>query len=107
MSKDFTIDELYECIRCREDEFNCGFDELLLLLAEYIDDERITKEINKHDALAVITARKSTISYNSLFDKIPHYLNKYFSETNFLIIYPKQDIKEDINTEAYNPLKIS
>lgn len=67
----------------------------------------ITKEINKHDALAVITARKSTISYNSLFDKIPHYLNKYFSETNFLIIYPKQDIKEDINTEAYNPLKIS
>ena len=67
----------------------------------------ITKEINKHDALAVITARKSTISYNSLFDKIPHYLNKYFSETNFLIIYPKQDIKEDLNTEAYNPLKIS
>ena len=48
MSKDFTIDELYECIRYREDEFNCGYDELLLLLAEYIDDERITKEINRH-----------------------------------------------------------
>lgn len=48
MNKDFTIDELYECIRYREDEFNCGYDELLLLLAEYIDDERITKEINRH-----------------------------------------------------------
>ena len=48
MSKDFTIDGLYECIRYREDEFNCGYDELLLLLAEYIDDERITKEINRH-----------------------------------------------------------
>ena len=48
MNKDFTIDELYECIRYREDEFNCGYDELLLLLAEYIDDERITKEINKY-----------------------------------------------------------
>ena len=48
MSKDFTVDELYECIRYREDEFNCGYDELLLLLAEYIDDERITKEINRH-----------------------------------------------------------
>lgn len=48
MSKDFTIDELYECIRYREDELNCGYDELLLLLAEYIDDERITKEINRH-----------------------------------------------------------
>ena len=48
MSKDFTIDELYECIRYREDEFNCGYDELLLILAEYIDDERITKEINRY-----------------------------------------------------------
>ena len=48
MSKDFTVDELYECIRYREDEFNCGYDELLLLLADYIDDERITKEINKY-----------------------------------------------------------
>ena len=48
MSKDFTVDELYECIRYGEDEFNCGYDELLLLLAEYIDDERITKEINRH-----------------------------------------------------------
>ena len=44
MSKDFTVDELYECIRYREDEFNCGYDELLLLLAEYIDDERIIRK---------------------------------------------------------------
>ena len=48
MGKDFTVDELYECIRYREDEFNCGYDELLLILAEYIDDERITKEINRY-----------------------------------------------------------
>ena len=48
MSKDFTVDELYECIRYREDEFNCGYDELLMILAEYIDDERITEEINRY-----------------------------------------------------------
>ena len=48
MSRDFTIDKLYECIRYREDEFNCGYDELLLILAEYIDDERITEEINRY-----------------------------------------------------------
>ena len=48
MNKDFTIDELYECIRYREDEFNCGYDELLLILAEYIDDKRITEEIEKY-----------------------------------------------------------
>ena len=48
MSRDFTIDELYECIRYRKDEFNCGYDELLMILAEYIDDERITEEINRY-----------------------------------------------------------
>ena len=48
MSKDFTVDELYECIRYRKNEFNCGYDELLLILAEYIDDKRITKEIEKY-----------------------------------------------------------
>ena len=48
MSKDFTIDELYELIRYEEDGLNCGYDELLLLLAEYIDDKRITEEIEKY-----------------------------------------------------------
>ena len=48
MNKDFTVDELYECIRYREDDFNCGYDELLLLLAEYIADKRITEEIEKY-----------------------------------------------------------
>ena len=48
MSKDFTIDELYELIRFRENDFYCGYDELLLILAEYIDDKRITEEINRY-----------------------------------------------------------
>ena len=48
MSKDFTVDKLYELIRYEEDGLNCGYDELLLLLAEYIDDERITEEINRY-----------------------------------------------------------
>ena len=48
MSKDFTIDELYELIRFRENDFYCGYDELLLILAEYIDDKRITEEIEKY-----------------------------------------------------------
>lgn len=75
-------------------------------LASWEDFLIITKEINKNDALAIITARKATISYNTLFEKLPHYLTKYFSETNFLLIYPKQNLDENINTE-YNPLKIS
>ena len=49
MSKDFTAEELYELIKVTDDPYqNCGLDEVLLLLAEYIDDKRITEEINKY-----------------------------------------------------------
>lgn len=47
MSKDFDIDELYELIRT-DTEYPCGLDEVLSLLAEYIDDEKITREINQY-----------------------------------------------------------
>ena len=48
MSKEFTIDEEYECIKYRKDEFNYGYDELLMILAEYIEEKRITEEIEKY-----------------------------------------------------------
>ena len=75
MSKDFTIDELYECIRYREDEFNCGYDELLLLLAEYIDDERITKEINRH----VVEFDKATRGENVCLREMKNLLEKHLT----------------------------
>ena len=46
-SNDFTIDELYNFIRT-DQEYKCGLDEVLLLMAEYIDDERIIKEVNQY-----------------------------------------------------------
>lgn len=49
MSSEFSIDELYNLIRVTDDPYqNCGLDEVLLLLAEYINDERITEEVNKY-----------------------------------------------------------
>ena len=49
MSKDFSVDELYNLIRVTDDPYqNCGLDEVLLLLAEYIDDKRIIEEVNKY-----------------------------------------------------------
>ena len=48
-NKDFTVDELYEFIREHDDPCqNCGLDEVLLLMAEYIDDERIIEEVDKY-----------------------------------------------------------
>ena len=75
MSKDFTIDELYECIRYREDEFNCGYDELLLILAEYIDDERITEEINRY----VVEFDKAMRGENVCLQEMKNLLEKHLT----------------------------
>ena len=49
MNDDFTVDELYNLIRVTDDPCqNCGLDEVLALLAEYINDKRITTEVNKY-----------------------------------------------------------
>lgn len=48
MSKDFTVDELYELIEFDRNTSSCGYDELLLLIADFIDDERITKVLEKY-----------------------------------------------------------
>lgn len=49
MSSDFTIDELYRLIKITDDPYqNCGLDEVLALLAEYIGDERIKVEVDKY-----------------------------------------------------------
>lgn len=45
--KDFTVDELYNFIRT-DQEYACGLDEVLLLMAEYIDDKRIIEEVEKY-----------------------------------------------------------
>lgn len=47
MNKDFTVDALYELIK-HDDEYPCGYDEIMLLLAECIGDKRIIEEVEKY-----------------------------------------------------------
>ncbi len=47
MNRDFTVDELYELIK-HDVEYPCGYDEVMLLLAEFIDDKRIMDEVDKY-----------------------------------------------------------
>lgn len=76
-------------------------------LASWEDFLIISKHIKHGDTLIVITARKATLSYNNLFEKIPYYLNKYFADNNFLLIYPRQTAPDGTDNDIYNPLKIS
>ena len=60
-----------------------------------------------HDTVIIISARKSTLSYHPLFDKVPYYISKYFTANNFMIIFPQQKERTLHEGEVFNPLKIN
>lgn len=66
----------------------------------------IAKDIDRHDTLVVITARRSTLSYNPLFEKIPSHLTTEFAKHNFLLVYPRQSDTDNNESYTYNPLKM-
>lgn len=45
--------------------------------------------------MIIILSRKENISYQVNMSKIPTYLNKYFQENSFILIYPMQAGVED------------
>jgi hypothetical protein len=49
-----------------------------------------SKEVQKDDLFAIISSRKEHVSHQQALDKLPYYLMNYFTESNFLIVYPNQ-----------------
>lgn len=68
MSKNFNFEELKSCI-CDD---QLGTDELLLLIAEYFDDEEITKNIEQHCKALDETWRRVI-----LYDSVNSHINSY------------------------------
>lgn len=66
----------------------------------------ITKAVKVHDSVIIISARKGTLSYNPLFEKLPYYLTKYFVDNNFVIVFPKQIQSGEKTGELFNPLHL-
>ncbi|WP_242921650.1 cation:proton antiporter [Pontibacter liquoris] len=64
--------------------------------AEFIPYESIRdfsamrSEIKKDDMMIVISARKSTVSYNNNLDYVPRMLSRNYSNNSFIVIYPEQ-----------------
>lgn len=50
----------------------------------------ISRDVRIDDLLVVVSARRNTISYNKLFEKIPRQLSKYFQNNSILLLYPEQ-----------------
>lgn len=47
-------------------------------------------EVNDDDLLVVVSARRSSVSFDGDMDAVPEYLQKYFSGNNLIVIYPGQ-----------------
>ncbi|MGY6744699.1 MAG: cation:proton antiporter [Cecembia sp.] len=50
----------------------------------------ISKDLKENDALVVVMSRKNGASYDAQMEKLPKYLNKYFIQNNYVLIYPMQ-----------------
>ena len=53
-------------------------------------------QVRKDQMLVVVSARERGISYEPAFERLPAMLNKGFSETSLMIIYPEQVDSKDI-----------
>jgi Kef-type K+ transport system membrane component KefB len=66
------------------------------LEAEFVEFEDwddfliISRDLNKDDALVVIMSRSNGVSFDPIMDKLPKYLNKYFNNNNYILLYPMQ-----------------
>jgi Kef-type K+ transport system membrane component KefB len=61
----------------------------------------LSREIKADDNLIFVMSRKNYPSYHHLMAQIPHYLNNYFMNNNFILIYPSQ-FRPD-STTGYDP----
>ncbi len=59
-------------------------------LESWDDFIRLSAHIHDDDLLAVIAARRTSVSYSSELESLPGFLDRYFSRQNLLIIYPEQ-----------------
>jgi Kef-type K+ transport system membrane component KefB len=68
------------------------------------------REVKDNDNLIFVLSRKDYPSYHGLMAKSSTYLNKYFSDNNFILIYPQQAGVSEVdefnpsNPSMYEPL---
>ncbi len=71
---------------------------------EWEDFLVLSRIIKSDDNLVIVLSRKGHPSYHHNMNKIPDYLNKYFTKNNYILIYPMQTgIGEDANDSLKNP----
>ena len=50
----------------------------------------VFRDVHKDDNLWIVMSRHNCISFNPSMNRIPGYLNKYFQQNSFILVYPLQ-----------------
>lgn len=66
-----------------------GWDDFVLMANDVLDD----------DLFVVVSARRTSVSFESDMDALPEFLQRYFSRNNLVVVYPEQTgVEPDIET---------
>lgn len=79
---------------------NCEF----VVFDDWEDFLILSRDVRPNDNIIIQLSRPSKPSYHTNMTRVPQYLNKYFTQNNFLLIYPVQFGVESIdNFDLKNP----
>lgn len=81
--------------------YNHPVEASLIEFSDWDDFLVLAREIRNDDNLIFILSRPDYPSYHSLMTKTSSYLNKYFQNNNFILVYPMQTGVSDEN--GFNP----
>ncbi|MTH15515.1 cation:proton antiporter [Flavobacterium sp. LC2016-01] len=73
---------------------------------EWDNFESISDEIKQTDLIVFNLSRKGSVSYQSIFERLPQKFEKSFSENNIILVYPQDDRKES-SMDAYEDFTAS
>lgn len=59
----------------------------------YEDLPEISPKVNTDHLLIIVAARQGTVSYDGSLERLPDYIDRYFSDRNIIVLYP--DLSDD------------
>ncbi len=77
------------------------------IFESYKDLLIVTKELKSNDGIIFVMSKKLNPSYHESMESIPRYIDSYFTNINFVLIYPYQHgVSSGVVHDASNPASV-
>lgn len=95
-----SIPKLKEIVSKGKPEINSKYHEF----NDWNNFSNVVKGIKEDDLIAIVSARRDTISYQENMENLPYRLSKFFKQNSFIVLYPQQSVYRTNRYETANPL---